>query len=195
MSFPTTQAPTSLPDIESSGQKIALNTLSFVIIAIIVCSCCGFFMRSDRFQRQRRVIRLAADRAGITSSLLLTPNMKEEIGETKYKPSSSSSSSENIESLEAPKDCSICLSSFAEGEVCRSLPAPCGHMFHKSCIDQWFETSSRCPLCNRSIYMILEDKRALLERETPSPNRVNETGSPPCEAEGSVIESRIASNV
>ena len=48
-------------------------------------------------------------------------------------------------------DCSICLSCFAEGEVCRSLPAPCGHMFHKSCIDQWFETSSRCPLCNRSV--------------------------------------------
>ena len=53
-------------------------------------------------------------------------------------------------------DCSICLSSFAEGEVCRSLPAPCGHMFHKSCIDQWFETSSRCPLCNRSVPALIE---------------------------------------
>eukprot|EP01038_Epipyxis_sp_PR26KG_P010025 gene10025-13481_t len=52
--------------------------------------------------------------------------------------------------------CSICLSEFVEGNTCRLLPDPCGHMFHQECIDEWFKQSSACPLCKRSIKNIIQ---------------------------------------
>ena len=27
----------------------------------------------------------------------------------------------------------------------------CGHCFHKDCIDRWFETSCKCPMCRIDI--------------------------------------------
>eukprot|EP01040_Poterioochromonas_malhamensis_P006655 gene6655-7170_t len=53
-------------------------------------------------------------------------------------------------------ECSICLMDIEEGSVCRVLPEPCGHIFHLSCIDTWFQQSSQCPLCKRSMRSILE---------------------------------------
>eukprot|EP01051_Picozoa_sp_SAG22_P002691 SAG22_NODE_122_length_18920_cov_23.494076_21_plen_86_part_00 len=46
-------------------------------------------------------------------------------------------------------ECTICLSEYADGDERRVLP--CGHRFHLLCIDQWFGTSSKCPLCNKMI--------------------------------------------
>ena len=57
--------------------------------------------------------------------------------------------------------CAVCLNSFVGGDVCRTLPNPCQHTFHKTCIDEWFQRSSRCPLCKRSIYFILEGEDQL----------------------------------
>jgi len=45
--------------------------------------------------------------------------------------------------------CSICLSGFADGNVMRRLP--CGHEFHRHCIDKWLRRNKRCPLCMNSI--------------------------------------------
>eukprot|EP01034_Spumella_vulgaris_P021630 gene21630-27669_t len=52
-------------------------------------------------------------------------------------------------------DCSICLMDILEGNVCRVLPDPCGHVFHLACIDQWFKQSTKCPLCKRNMKSIL----------------------------------------
>lgn len=41
--------------------------------------------------------------------------------------------------------CSICRDNFSELSVVRKLS--CGHIFHIECIDTWFETNIRCPLC------------------------------------------------
>jgi hypothetical protein len=54
-------------------------------------------------------------------------------------------------------ECSICLSTLTPGDMCRRLPTPCNHVFHQVCIDVWFQKSSRCPNCKRSIYLILEE--------------------------------------
>ena len=53
-------------------------------------------------------------------------------------------------------ECSICLMELQEGNICRALPEPCGHIFHLACIDEWFRQSLVCPLCKRSIRAILE---------------------------------------
>jgi hypothetical protein len=60
--------------------------------------------------------------------------------------------------LENPNvcECSICLMDVEEGSLCRVLPEPCGHIFHLSCIDEWFRQSAFCPLCKRSMRGILE---------------------------------------
>jgi hypothetical protein len=41
--------------------------------------------------------------------------------------------------------CSICRDNFDEYSVVRRLG--CEHIFHIGCIDTWFETNIRCPLC------------------------------------------------
>eukprot|EP00933_Yihiella_yeosuensis_P066351 TRINITY_DN70598_c0_g1_i1.p1 TRINITY_DN70598_c0_g1~~TRINITY_DN70598_c0_g1_i1.p1 ORF type:complete len:402 (-),score=53.52 TRINITY_DN70598_c0_g1_i1:367-1452(-) len=46
-------------------------------------------------------------------------------------------------------ECSLCLADFEDGDKLR--PLPCGHIFHQSCIDEWFEVKHyidcTCPLC------------------------------------------------
>lgn len=44
-------------------------------------------------------------------------------------------------------DCPICLTTYAQGEDMRKLP--CGHDFHKECIDTWLYKKARCPLCRQ----------------------------------------------
>lgn len=46
--------------------------------------------------------------------------------------------------------CTICLDDFVAGDKVKELP--CGHSYHKSCIDPWLlQKSSLCPLCKQSI--------------------------------------------
>jgi hypothetical protein len=77
---------------------------------------------------------------------------------------SPASTGENADACE----CTICLSEIEEGTPCRALPAPCGHIFHVACIDQWFQQSFLCPLCKRSIRAILlgnDNEIAFRERD------------------------------
>lgn len=46
--------------------------------------------------------------------------------------------------------CSICLGKYKPVEQIRILKA-CRHHFHKTCVDEWFRISGRCPLCVRPI--------------------------------------------
>lgn len=47
------------------------------------------------------------------------------------------------------KTCTICLEMLQIGEQLRGLP--CMHMFHRDCVDIWFEQSVRCPICRNKI--------------------------------------------
>lgn len=47
-------------------------------------------------------------------------------------------------------DCAICLGEFEEGEWIKLLPN-CSHGFHVSCIDTWFQSHSKCPLCRSHV--------------------------------------------
>ena len=65
---------------------------------------------------------------------------------------------EHVAGAAQSADCSICLAEFQEGASVTILPAPCGHLFHAACIDHWFENSTTCPLCKRSIRDIIAAK-------------------------------------
>jgi hypothetical protein len=53
-----------------------------------------------------------------------------------------------LEDLEdAPQQdtvCCICLAECRDCDVISQLP--CGHLYHKGCVDQWFAVSAKCPL-------------------------------------------------
>ena len=52
----------------------------------------------------------------------------------------------NYEDLETDQNtCTICQDNFEYNNIVRKLN--CGHIFHIGCIDVWFETNIRCPLC------------------------------------------------
>jgi len=52
---------------------------------------------------------------------------------------------EQLLPTEGQCSCAVCLSDFEEGDVLRRLP--CGHKFHRPCIDQWLRRNKVCPLC------------------------------------------------
>ena len=58
--------------------------------------------------------------------------------------------------------CSICRDNFEENSVVRRLG--CEHIFHIGCIDTWFESNIRCPLCR----LDLRDNENDNEPETES---------------------------
>lgn len=45
--------------------------------------------------------------------------------------------------------CAVCLSDFDRDAVLRRLP--CGHSFHRGCIDKWLKRNKVCPLCLQDI--------------------------------------------
>jgi hypothetical protein len=61
-------------------------------------------------------------------------------------------------------ECAICLNDFSDSSVCRQLP--CDHVFHKSCIDEWFILSVKCPMCKRNIREIFLGEEALPQRRS-----------------------------
>jgi hypothetical protein len=46
-------------------------------------------------------------------------------------------------------ECTICFDKFVKNERYRELP--CKHMFHKRCVDRWFDKSVNCPMCRQDI--------------------------------------------
>eukprot|EP00993_Chasmostoma_nieuportense_P005870 NODE_6487_length_530_cov_29.712159_g6322_i0.p1 GENE.NODE_6487_length_530_cov_29.712159_g6322_i0~~NODE_6487_length_530_cov_29.712159_g6322_i0.p1 ORF type:complete len:144 (-),score=10.87 NODE_6487_length_530_cov_29.712159_g6322_i0:99-488(-) len=46
-------------------------------------------------------------------------------------------------------DCSICQEGYRTGVDISYLP--CEHIFHAECIDKWFQTHRRCPVCREEI--------------------------------------------
>lgn len=48
-------------------------------------------------------------------------------------------------------ECAICLGEYEDHEWVKTMPN-CFHVFHVSCIDTWFKTSSSCPVCRSDVF-------------------------------------------
>lgn len=47
------------------------------------------------------------------------------------------------------EECSICQDKYGFlDEICE---LPCGHKFHKDCVDKWLENNTTCPMCRHNI--------------------------------------------
>jgi len=66
--------------------------------------------------------------------------------------------------LEEDAKCAICLGDYEEEEQLRDLP--CGHHFHKFCVDQWLMQKKHCPLCLQNI----ETAKEFGQRSLSDPN-------------------------
>lgn len=51
--------------------------------------------------------------------------------------------------LEKKGECVICMSLVEASKDC--MVTPCGHVFHKHCLDQWMIVKLECPTCRRSL--------------------------------------------
>lgn len=56
--------------------------------------------------------------------------------------------------------CAVCLSDFELGDGLRKLP--CGHSFHRACIDTWLKRNKVCPLCLQDIEASPQDLKSKL---------------------------------
>lgn len=77
--------------------------------------------------------------------------------------------------LQPNLECSICLIEFNENDRCRQLP--CDHIFHTTCIDQWFGVSVLCPMCKRNIRSILVGDDDLPVRPSTTPPQQQQLSS------------------
>ena len=59
--------------------------------------------------------------------------------------------------------CCVCISACRDGEEIRSLP--CGHAFHRDCVDRWLVSCKQtCPLCR--VYVADENRHPVAAKHT-----------------------------
>jgi len=67
-----------------------------------------------------------------------------------------------------PSDCAICLQAWETDDVIKVTP--CGHMFHKDCIDGWLQSARTCALCRKDIVDVVAKMEASSQRSAPRPD-------------------------
>jgi len=66
------------------------------------------------------------------------------------------------------ESCAICMTDYETAEEYRVLP--CGHDFHKACIDQWLKKKALCPLCRTWINRERIEQNAIIPiHDLPQP--------------------------
>lgn len=72
--------------------------------------------------------------------------------------------------------CAICCCDFESGETLSRLPG-CSHLFHDSCIEQWLERASNCPICRGDLRDAVAAAQGKSEQETEACKRSPEAAS------------------
>ena len=64
----------------------------------------------------------------------------------------------SLDTFPSDKDasCCICMNDYEDGQEMRKLP--CGHHYHKECVDEWLLMNATCPTCRLSITGTSEER-------------------------------------
>jgi hypothetical protein len=57
---------------------------------------------------------------------------------------------------EEPESCAVCLNDLEDDDLVRRLP--CGHGFHKACVDKWLRQNKTCPLCVQDVETLMREQ-------------------------------------
>ena len=76
---------------------------------------------------------------------------------------------QNDETEEDNEPCCICREPFENSSVIRKINI-CGHKFHLSCIDTWFQSQYTCPMCRVSLRIIPTNNENDNENENENEN-------------------------
>jgi hypothetical protein len=127
-------------------------TILFLLVLTMVCFHswrCRFHSHHRRNSHRRRQARhlfnqpVTPNAATNSTDQGLHPSVLKALSTFTYSPITHGHGS--------PLECAVCLSEFEDGERGRVLPK-CEHTFHVHCIDTWFHTHSKCPLCRAPVH-------------------------------------------
>ncbi|XP_039054520.1 RING-H2 finger protein ATL74-like [Hibiscus syriacus] len=119
------------PDYNHHSRNIRFDRIVFAIMVAAISLSIIFFILFKRFCR--------SDCSSDENPTVSRPSVDSELKQIPVLVYGESTS--EVES------CAICLEEYVKGEKVRVLPR-CKHMFHKECIEEWFEVPSlHCPIC------------------------------------------------
>ena len=81
----------------------------------------------------------------------------------------------DVEEFGRPRDkqksiCYVCMNVFVIDQCVRRIP--CGHYFHRECIDRWLLTQrSNCPMCGLAAYTVISDDESTTENNLTHKNK------------------------
>lgn len=180
--------------ISQNNMRLLAFTLFLVAVAI-------FIWYRQRKRRQSHVLHLRSQAMAIhmqqARNSAARPHGVSEQTKTKFKYFEFSSESQSLDVsgarpswMQDLKDCPICLGDYQTGERLCAL-APCRHVFHAGCIDEWLKSHQECPNCKvnldhpggeqdieaaQSSVPIVEDEISIaIQRSMEEANRGEET--------------------
>ncbi|KAF7653945.1 hypothetical protein LDENG_00076770 [Lucifuga dentata] len=74
-------------------------------------------------------------------------------------------------------NCAVCIEGYKPNDVIRILP--CGHVFHKHCVDPWLQDHRTCPMCKMNILKALGIPFSAYCSDEVPPDYETSVGSPP----------------
>ncbi|XP_071946308.1 uncharacterized protein [Antedon mediterranea] len=139
---PRSDKPVQVMDTTNQFFNMSIFVAVFVLFAIV---CLLVLLKFMWRQRSRQ-----------TTTTQLTQNTLSQMKVRKYKRIDQhrgqyEGGRRSVSTLSDGVLCAICLEDFKDGEDIRVVP--CGHEFHRRCVDPWLLSNKTCPLC---MYNIME---------------------------------------
>nr|CAB3265634.1 RING finger protein 150 [Phallusia mammillata] len=126
------------PGFRLEKTSIIFVAVSFMILMLVSLAWLVFYyiQRFRLFQAQSRGQRQRQSMTRKAMAKLTTRTLKS--GDT---------------ALSGDVMCAVCIENYKINDVIRKLP--CGHLYHKKCVDPWLESKQTCPMCKVNVIKTL----------------------------------------
>lgn len=88
-------------------------------------------------------------------------------------------------------NCAICQDAMERGAQIRKINQ-CGHIFHKDCIDVWFDRNVHCPTCRHDIRENISSQSSQASQGSQQTNRSNQSTTRPAPRRTNTYDNRSA---